>query len=178
MQEVQYFLVSLIQLADFWAFKYASNGKCICLVLENSNYYLCDNANRVISCHSLGQARTSFKESSRDVDYAHSFEVVFNSVRCELSFTVLKEVKGRHCRQDLREQFVNPIVFPFESPNVSLAFSLHFFCLFMSYDTHLRRSIPVLPHVSAASFRPEAKNFISLSIRQHFFAKQTGKSRV
>lgn len=147
-------------------------------MLENSNYYLCDNASRVILCHSLGQAHTSFKEGIKYVDYVHSFEVVFNSVLCELSFTVLKEVKGRHCRQALKEQFVNPIVFPFDSPNGSLALSLHFFHLFMSYDTHLCRSIPVLPHVSAVSFRLEAKNCISLSIRQHFFAKQTGKSRV
>ena len=145
-------------------------------MLENSNYYLCDNASRVISCRSLGQAHTSCKESIKGVDYAHSFEVVFNSVLCELSFTVLKEVKGRHCRQALREQFVNPIVFPFDSPNVSLALSLPFFPLV--YDAHLCKSIPVLPHVSAASVRLEVKNCISLPIRQPFFAKQTGKSRV
>lgn len=45
----------------------------------------------------------------------------------------------------------------------------HFFHSFMFYDAHLFRSIPVLPHVSAASVRLEAKNCISLSIRQHFF---------
>lgn len=144
-------------------------------MLENSNYYLCDNASRVISCHSLGHAHSSFKECIKDVDYAHSFEVVFNSVLCELSFTALKEAKGRHCMQALRKQFVNPTVFLSGSPNVSLALSLHFFHSFMSYDAHLCRRIPVLPHVY---LRLEAKNCISLSIRHHFFAKQTAKSRV
>ena len=114
-------------------------------MLENSDYYLFDNASRVIACHSLAQAYTAFKESIKDVDYAHRFEVVFNSVLCELAFTVLKEVKRRHCRQALHEQFVSPIVFPFDSPTVSSALSLHFFHLFMSYDAHLCGSIPVLP---------------------------------
>lgn len=77
----------------------------------------------------MGQAHTSFKEIIKGVGYAHSFEVSFNTVLCELSFTVLKEVKGRHYRQALREQFVNAIVFSFDSPDVSLALSLPFFPL-------------------------------------------------
>lgn len=155
------------------------NSKCVCLVLENSNYYLFDNASRVIWCHSLGQAHSFLKLIIKDGDYAHGFEVVLNSVVCELSFTVLKEIKGRHALQaSFKGTVVSPIVFPFDSPTVSLALSLHFFHLFMSYDAHLCRSIPALSHVSAVSFRPETKNCTSLSLRQRFFAKQTGKNRV
>lgn len=76
------------------------------------------------------------------------------------------------------ELCVNPAEVPFDSPAVSLAFSLLFCQWFMSSDVHLGRSVPVLPHVSVASARVETKNCFTLCIRQHCFASQTLKPRL